>query len=140
MTRARKVGISLIFSVGLLATVCAAGRVAATFAIEYEGDATYTVSPVLMWALPEVTCVLLVFCLPTVPKTFGDQGPLFKVVSYVRSWTRLPSSGSRKLSGSTKGRRQPETHAYAMMGEDGNAMSLAELGLKRSASRKGSDQ
>ncbi|KAF7884388.1 uncharacterized protein EAF02_004724 [Botrytis sinoallii] len=36
MTMARKIGISLVFSVGILAIVCAAGRVAVTFGIEYD--------------------------------------------------------------------------------------------------------
>ncbi|THV53998.1 hypothetical protein BGAL_0037g00420 [Botrytis galanthina] len=106
MTMARKIGISLVFSVGILAIVCAAGRVAVTFGIEYDGDATYTVSPVLMWTLPEVTCVLLVFCLPVIPKIFTERGPLFGIISYARSWTRLSTKESQKPSESGEDRNK----------------------------------
>jgi hypothetical protein len=121
MSTSRKVGISLIFSVGLLATTCAVGRVAATFHIEYTpGDTTYTVSPVMIWALPELACVMLVFCLPALPKAVGEQGPLFKMTSYIRSWTRLSSPGSRKHSGSTQ-------NAYEHGTGDVEAASQIEL-------------
>lgn len=102
MAQTRKIGISIIFSFGILATVCAAGRVAATFDIEYHGDATYTISPLLLWAIPEVTCVLVVFCLPAIPKAFAQQGLLFNTWEYIRSWTRLSSQRAIKTPPSAK--------------------------------------
>lgn len=138
MSMTRKIGISLVFSVGILAIVCAAGRVAVTFGIEYAGDATYTVSPVLMWSLPEVTCVLLVFCLPVIPKIFTERSPLFGIISYARSWTRLSTKGSQKPSGSGEGRNEWSNGAgLAGSNENGQSTSLAELKLIRSESRKG---
>jgi len=138
MTRSRKIGISLVFSVGLIATVCAAGRVAATFGIEYKGDATYTVAPILLWAIPEVSCVLLVFCLPALPKAFSKQGLLFKTLSIVRSWTRLPTPRARKSPTGTDNKPQwpqaagrPDTQQYHEVDEDGHATSLTELELLR---------
>jgi hypothetical protein len=148
MTKARKIGISIVFSVGVLATLCAAGRVAATFDLSYEGDATYTVSPVLMWALPEMTCVLLVFSLPTLPQTFAQQGPLYKIVSFMRSWTLIStqqsdnSSGFRKLKAGwfTTARGKPAAQVYDMIDEDGQATSLARLRLIKNEPRKGDVQ
>ncbi|GAP93161.2 putative proteinrelated to integral membrane protein PTH11 [Rosellinia necatrix] len=102
MAQTRKIGISIIFSFGILATVCAAGRVAATFDIEYHGDATYTISPLLLWAIPEVTCVLVVFCLPAIPKAFSRRGLLFNTWEYIRSWTRLSSQRAIKTPPSAK--------------------------------------
>ncbi|GAB1315321.1 hypothetical protein MFIFM68171_05531 [Madurella fahalii] len=90
MHRERRLGISAIFGMGLLATACAAGRVAATFALEYApGDSTYTISPVLLWSFPEVTCVLLVFCMPALPKTFSEHGLPYKMARSVGSWTKV---------------------------------------------------
>lgn len=145
MTTSRRIGISLIFSVGLLATICAAGRVVATFGIQYEGDATYTVSPILLWAFPEVTCVLLVFCLPSIPKSFAQQGPLFKAVRTMRSWTRLSTPRTRKSSDSLRARntwvatprKLPGSHKGQISHQYGQAASLTELELVRSKRANG---
>ncbi|KAF5870083.1 uncharacterized protein Bfra_010230 [Botrytis fragariae] len=140
MTMARKIGISLVFSVGVLAIVCAAGRVAVTFGIEYDGDATYTVSPILMWTLPEVTCVLLIFCLPVIPKIFTERGPLFSMILYARSWTRISTRGNQKPSKSGEGRNEWSNGAGLQHGagpnESGQSTSITELKLIRSESRK----
>ncbi|KAI2629258.1 hypothetical protein GGS26DRAFT_591927 [Hypomontagnella submonticulosa] len=80
----RRAGISIIFSVGLLACACAAGRVYSTFTLDYHGADT------LMWGLAEATCVFLVFCIPGFPKAFGGaKGPLARLAVSLRSWTRL---------------------------------------------------
>ncbi|KAI1453479.1 hypothetical protein F4805DRAFT_443350 [Annulohypoxylon moriforme] len=150
MTTARKFGISLIFSVGILATVCACGRLASTFAIDYEGDAIYTVAPTILWSFPEITCVLLVFCLPSLPKSFAEQGPIYRGVQSVRSWISLSTSRSQKSSHTTKstkseGRwpptigRKSESRVYGRMDEYGQATSQAELKLMRADSRKGNE-
>lgn len=83
------------------ACVCAAGRVYSTVTLDYLGDATYEVSKTFIWALAELTCVLVVFCLPAIPKAFNGPrlallGPL---MASLRSWTRLRSlGGTRKAS------------------------------------------
>ena len=87
--RSRKIGVSLIFSVGLLAVACSAGRVASTFGVEFEGDGSYTMSPVFMWALTELSCVLLVFCLPAIPKAFTETETVTRILRSARSWAIL---------------------------------------------------
>ncbi|KXX79711.1 hypothetical protein MMYC01_203806 [Madurella mycetomatis] len=106
MHKQRRLGVSLIFGVGLLATACAAGRVAATFALEYApGDSTYTISPVLLWSFPEVTCVLLVFCMPALPQAFPEHGLPYKMLRSVGSWTRVIRS--RTLGSKDSGSNDP---------------------------------
>ncbi|KAI1088162.1 hypothetical protein F5B19DRAFT_472463 [Rostrohypoxylon terebratum] len=149
MNASRKLGVSLIFSVGMLATVCAIGRLASTFAIDYSGDATYTVAPVLLWTFPEVTCVLLVFCMPSLPKSCAQQGPLFKGLVYVGSFVRLTTLRSQKSNGTLKakgvfpptigGSGQPGNHVYSMMDEYGQVTSQSELKLMRAESRKANE-
>lgn len=77
------------------ACVCAAGRVYSTVTLDYLGDATYEVSKTFIWALAELTCVLVVFCLPAIPKAFS--GPKLALVgpfvASLRSWTRWRSFG-----------------------------------------------
>lgn len=67
------------------------------------GDATYAVSKTYIWALAELTCVLIVFCMPAIPKAFSSDPKnswVTRVVGSLRSWTRLPTlgNGSRKTS------------------------------------------
>lgn len=62
-----------------------------TVTLDYLGDATYEVSKTFIWALSELTCVLVVFCLPAIPKAFN--GPKLALVgsfiASLRSLTRL---------------------------------------------------
>jgi hypothetical protein len=94
MDRRRKLRISLVFSVGLMATACAVGRAVVSFDIIYTiGDSTYTMTPQLLWAVPEVTCVLLVLCLPALPRIFADQSPLKGLFRSLSSWTWVSAAG-----------------------------------------------
>lgn len=103
ITTKQRVGISVMFSLGVLATACAIGRLASNFGLEYyrmddnhgtkHGDTTYTVSAVLVWGLAEASCVLLVFCVPALPKAFDEQGVLYRTVRFVVG--RLASLGGR---------------------------------------------
>jgi hypothetical protein len=105
MTTARKVGVSAVFSVGLLAIVCALGRLAAITKIDYTGDMSYTLSPVNIWAFAETTCVMLVFCLPALPKLFSTESAPFRLFQSVSSWITLSGSTLASKTGfaSSKG-------------------------------------
>ncbi|OTA55900.1 hypothetical protein K449DRAFT_425639 [Hypoxylon sp. EC38] len=64
MTGKRKIGVSVIFSFGILIIACAAGKVYANQTLPYinEGDNTnYGLNLIYLWELAEVTCVLLMF-------------------------------------------------------------------------------
>lgn len=129
------------------ACVCAAGRTAATITLTYqstgskaEGDTTHEVTKIFLWSLAETTCVLMVLCVPSVPKAFAEPGMLFKVASSMRSWRLLPSAKrSRQTSARNGGKpawpptigSAPGTRVYRMIDEDGQAMNLAELELMR---------
>lgn len=54
MRSSRRLGVSMIFSVGLLTVACAVGRLIATFQADYYSDATYTYFqlPVMMCPFP----------------------------------------------------------------------------------------
>ncbi|KAI9159185.1 hypothetical protein HJFPF1_07193 [Paramyrothecium foliicola] len=71
----KKIGVSVIFSFGLLACICAAGRVQSTVSLDFTGDLTYGIGPAYLWAVGECTCVILVFCVVSFPQTF--HGSLF---------------------------------------------------------------
>ncbi|KAI1207474.1 uncharacterized protein F4807DRAFT_178975 [Annulohypoxylon truncatum] len=84
ISRKRKLGVSLVFSIGILACICAAGRLGA---LVYADDSSYFVSLTLVWMLAEETCALLVFCVPSVPKAFDPNNPRSLVIKH--PWTHL---------------------------------------------------
>ncbi|KAK0610051.1 hypothetical protein B0T17DRAFT_545794 [Bombardia bombarda] len=67
MTGSKKIGVSVIFSIGILTIVCAIGRVYANHQLQYVGhdggvvDTNYGLAALYLWAVSELTCVLLVF-------------------------------------------------------------------------------
>ncbi|KAI1176832.1 hypothetical protein F4777DRAFT_544396 [Nemania sp. FL0916] len=95
MSRKRRLGISLVFSVGLLACISAAGRIAPTIQNHYPKtltetyDSSYIISQLLLWVVAEQTCVLLVFCVPAIPKVFAKDSLGGRLLRSWRSWTRL---------------------------------------------------
>lgn len=60
-----------------------------------------------MWGLAEATCVMIVFCIPAVPKAFSDGWLATHVFPSVRSWIHM--SFSRTSRGSTS----PESNALS---------------------------
>ncbi|KAI1775032.1 hypothetical protein F4818DRAFT_451951 [Hypoxylon cercidicola] len=106
LTAKWKIGISIIFSIGVLACASAIGRIYSTATLDYMGDVTYGVSPALLWGLTEMACVLLVLCFPSAPKIFG-QNILRKFALSVRSWTQMPLSSWRRAKNPMNGSFHP---------------------------------
>lgn len=79
-----------------------------------------------MWMLPETTCALLVFCMPALPKAFGEQSIVRKFAQSIRSWTRLVTSRNRKHSQSNF-LDLPESGKYRRVWENGQVMKLNKL-------------
>ncbi|CAH0056995.1 unnamed protein product [Clonostachys solani] len=100
MTKARKIGIALIFSVGLLVVACAIGRTYSNMALDYSGDTAYDASINTIWGFCEMTGVMIVFYAPAIPKVFSEKGVFSRVVVSVRSWKQL--SGGSSLQDSYK--------------------------------------
>ncbi|KAI0426944.1 hypothetical protein F5Y09DRAFT_350764 [Xylaria sp. FL1042] len=92
MDKRRKIGISILFSVGIITCASAAGRAYYTVTLDFEGDITYEASPAFLFAFAEMTTVLMVFCIPSVPKAFQENRLVTTVLASIRSWTRLSSS------------------------------------------------
>jgi hypothetical protein len=101
MTQSRKIGVSIIFSFGLLTLACGAGRVHASHMLLYpgEGDTNYTVADLYMWVFTETSCALLVFHVTGVPKAFSDGAIGSRLVASFRSWSVMSGSSSKDKSG-----------------------------------------
>ncbi|KAH7323134.1 hypothetical protein B0I35DRAFT_477021 [Stachybotrys elegans] len=71
-TLRKRLGVSVVFSIGLLACASAVGRTIANAELDYEGDVTYGGSEPFFWGLAECTCALLVFSIHAVPLVFAS--------------------------------------------------------------------
>ncbi|KAI1180243.1 hypothetical protein F4777DRAFT_598147 [Nemania sp. FL0916] len=67
MSRSNKVGVSTVFAIGFLATVASIFLLEATLRWNMSADMTYHYSGVALWAIAEMTCGILVFCVPFLP-------------------------------------------------------------------------
>ncbi|KAK2611193.1 hypothetical protein N8I77_004559 [Diaporthe amygdali] len=140
MTKSRKIGLSCMFSLGLLSMACAGGRLYATIHTEYPypevKDTSYTVSHLLLWFLAEITSINLVMFAPSVPRAFADNTFLGRLLASLRSWTSVLSSKSRtaisKTWPPTIG-NAPSSRVHRLADEDGQAMGLADMRLMKAA-------
>ncbi|KAI1126733.1 hypothetical protein F5Y10DRAFT_244220 [Nemania abortiva] len=112
MNMKRKIGISIMFSVGILACVAAGGRVVTTILTPYTGEATYGLSAVALWGLAELACVIMVYCIPAIPRIFAGSTLLSRIASSLRSWrswTRLPRVSQASTKTSINANRQADS-------------------------------
>lgn len=82
--------------------IIAAGfRLGAELDYSKSDDVLYNVSPVLLWALAEMTCMFLVFGVPSGSKILSDSRLASRLASSLRSLKgRLPQKSSSRDSGS----------------------------------------
>lgn len=126
MTRQRRIGVSLVFSLGILCVslsnypqslghlpnnpcdsvvVCAAGRIHSNIALDYEGNTTRGGAINLIWSYGESTFVMLVWAAPGIPRAFTNQTFPARVLSTLRSWTRLGDGTKQNSGGSGRSKR-----------------------------------
>ena len=100
--------------------------------------------------MAETTCVLLVFCIPAIPKAFknSQMGLISYIAQSVRSWTRITTFGSRRQLGlddqswlpsdqdslqQQSIARRNKTHRYPAGTTKTEAMSLEDIKLVKTA-------
>lgn len=110
MPMKRKIGIGFIFSIGVLyvvfpttagdrctnqalrhhrACLGAVGRIITTNMTDYFGERTYIASAIMLVGVIELTCMILIFCVPSIPKIFVESTIISRMRSYMRSWSPL---------------------------------------------------
>ncbi|KAJ2992348.1 hypothetical protein NUW58_g2196 [Xylaria curta] len=138
MTTPRKIGVSTVFAIGILAIAASGFLLDAVVAWIRTNDMTYYYSSVALWAIAEITCGILVSCVPFVPrlvrdidlsKWFANVPPLGKSITRRRVWFQEPS-----------GERQPRPrisnqHNYREIGETGG-IRLRGVGSPRPTDRQ----
>ncbi|KAJ5309981.1 uncharacterized protein N7443_002442 [Penicillium atrosanguineum] len=70
----KKIGVSVLFGVGILACVAAILRLVKTVAFASETDTMYLIGPLLFWACAEMTCGFFIFSVPCLSKLIIESG------------------------------------------------------------------
>ncbi|KAB2569228.1 hypothetical protein DBV05_g12097 [Lasiodiplodia theobromae] len=132
----KKLGVSIIFGVGVIASVAACFRLAHTVAFSKTTDSMYLIGPLLFWACAEMTCGFFVLSIPCLPKIVKES-PLprnLKKALGLSSKTAEASNGynsSGYVYGSRSGSHHISkvsksgvaTNSYCMMNEEGTSLS-----------------
>ncbi|KAL5338238.1 hypothetical protein BJX70DRAFT_215430 [Aspergillus crustosus] len=90
MSWRKRLGVSVIFGVGLLACISAAFRCSVTVTHGRSPDAVYTLGPLAFWAMAEMTCGFFIICLPCIPKIIKETG----IVGHIKKLTKGSGRGS----------------------------------------------
>ncbi|KAI0517801.1 hypothetical protein F5B22DRAFT_645504 [Xylaria bambusicola] len=74
MSLSKKIGVALVFAIGLFACLSAAARLHVTIVFYQSEDVLYTEGAMYLFCLAEMTCLFLVFCVPSIPRVFVERG------------------------------------------------------------------
>ncbi|KAI9146991.1 Highly reducing polyketide synthase virA [Paramyrothecium foliicola] len=120
MPTSKKLSVTGVFAVGILACVAAAFRLAASIRFYTSADATYTFSINSLWGTAEITCGLIILCAPAVPKLLQSAG-------MVKSWwtrkTSKPSNGSDSWPRQTADTSDSALRSYRRLNDVGVALT-----------------
>ncbi|KAI0539681.1 hypothetical protein GGR58DRAFT_463759 [Xylaria digitata] len=142
MSTSRRLGVSVVFVIGLLAVVLAAVRLSSAVTYIKEADYTYNLAPQALLQTAEMTAGILVFTIPAMPKplAYVMQRASFSVEKLVgpkRGKSGISNgsgSGGGESSRFSSSRKKPHTSFEQPIEEQ----SLVKLGRLRSPSSKGS--
>ncbi|KID81396.1 ribosomal protein L36e [Metarhizium guizhouense ARSEF 977] len=100
MSRRRKLGVSVVFMLGMAACAASIVRLYVTSLNSTSADLTYHLSMVQLTAVGEGACGILVLCVPTVPKAVSGmkrKGCMASLLSRARRQTQKdgPGGGDR---------------------------------------------
>ncbi|KAL4983731.1 hypothetical protein BDW68DRAFT_168277 [Aspergillus falconensis] len=132
MSWRKRLGVSIIFGLGLLACVSAAFRVAVTVAHGRSADAVYTLGPLAFWAEAEMTCGFFVICLPCVPKIIKESGVAERIKKLTKGSRENYNSGYKSYEPSSGRYASGQRAEFDKLDED--AVQMKPLPLEASES------
>ncbi|KAJ8122055.1 hypothetical protein ONZ43_g1652 [Nemania bipapillata] len=134
MSKMRRLGVSVVFVIGLLAVVLAALRVSSSVTYIMEADYTYNLAPQALLQTAEMTAGILVFTIPATPKLMANV--MKKATSSVEKLisSRRGSSTGGTGSGRFSGRKKSHTSLEQPVEEQG----LVDFGRLKSPESKDS--
>ncbi|OTA94161.1 hypothetical protein M434DRAFT_394923 [Hypoxylon sp. CO27-5] len=101
MSTRTKTGVSIIFAIGIICCIAAGFRLGAEIESTKSPDTIYNTASVMLWALAEMTCMFLVFGVPSGAKIFNDSRIPSRLASSLQSLKgRFPRRSVSRMSGS----------------------------------------
>ncbi|KAI0966074.1 hypothetical protein F4678DRAFT_305674 [Xylaria arbuscula] len=94
MSAMRRLGLSFVFAVGILACISTGARLVYTVGYLHSDDITYSYSSVTLWTVAEVTCGFIVFSVTGISKSlasFKHSRFFTRLGSQFKSTTEIPS-------------------------------------------------
>ncbi|KAK0119463.1 hypothetical protein ONS95_010911 [Cadophora gregata] len=79
MNRQKKIGISVLFGVGIMASISASLRLSTTITFAKEPDQMYFIGALLFCACAEMTCCFFIFCVPCILAVIKQTGLAFRL-------------------------------------------------------------
>ncbi|PGG99347.1 hypothetical protein AJ80_09385 [Polytolypa hystricis UAMH7299] len=88
----KRLGVSIICGLGVLACVSASFRLAVTVSYGKAEDAIYHLPPVAFWATTEMACGFFIVSVPCIPRILRDTGVITKIKNTLGGTTNAKSS------------------------------------------------
>ncbi|KAI0907331.1 hypothetical protein F4823DRAFT_23180 [Ustulina deusta] len=98
MSRDKKIGVSLVFAVGVIACLVGGARLSRGVIYYLSDDNLYNVSAVFLWCTAEMSISFLVFCLPAIPKIFSGDNWIKQFATRLHSRLSFSRTHSTKIS------------------------------------------
>jgi hypothetical protein len=127
MSTYRRLGVSLVFTLGVAACAAAIVRLYNTVQRSQSTDLSWQLSTVQLTALGEGACVILVMCVPAIPKALTALGSS-RLSSPIRSWNSMVSFLRHRPSQQSMAKNN--NHGYVQT-RDSNVQTHAESGSER---------
>ncbi|KAI1652732.1 hypothetical protein F4813DRAFT_376920 [Daldinia decipiens] len=121
MSRSKKIGVSLVFTIGLFACASAVARLAYTIKYYFTEDKAYWLGALSLWCIAEMTCMFFIFAGPAIPAAFKGSRLLSMLSTTFRSWlgTSKKTTDISDRKWPLPGQRQPSTFKrYRKMDEN----------------------
>ncbi|KAK5988317.1 hypothetical protein PT974_12467 [Cladobotryum mycophilum] len=104
MSKPKKIGVSIVFAIGLLAVVSGALRLYSAVMFYKSPDSTYLSSSFSLWTLAEMTLIFVILCVPSLVKFWNNVWAVSTINQIICSWVRLAPCESAHLPNISSGR------------------------------------
>ncbi|KAI8966136.1 hypothetical protein F5Y11DRAFT_310539 [Daldinia sp. FL1419] len=132
MPKKRKIGVSLVFTVGILACISAVARLAYSTRYYTSDDTAYTLSSMSLWAIAEMTCMFLIFGGTVLPKIFTSSNLMSTLFAKVKTWYSSYISSTRNTTTPSlpHGGSEDQKYRNVYLKLDENSTPLTDLSAK----------
>ncbi|KAI1384386.1 uncharacterized protein F4822DRAFT_432933 [Hypoxylon trugodes] len=126
----KRLGVSVVFGLGVFACVSAAVRLSVTVTFGYNPDQMYALGPLVFWVDAESTCAFFIVCMPCLPKILREQGIIHrikKVLGMKLTQQGLSYGGDSKAAKYGYGSKYSTGDSYRKLDEERGGVPLGDM-------------